>query len=112
MEPLSDEPGNRGKMTPTPEHIAAQIEAVHRAGFDMHIHADVRAVPDAIEDIQKRLREQGSPPHHLRFVNNVPRRCRLLQGARRAGQWDPAGGYRLRWITDRPLRKASWQATP
>jgi predicted amidohydrolase YtcJ len=63
LEPFSDEPGNRGKMTLTPEHIAAQIEAAHRAGFDMHIHADadgsVRVVLDAIEDVQKRLGQQG-----------------------------------------------------
>ncbi len=63
LEPFENQPGNRGKITLSPAHIKAQIEAVHRAGFDMHIHADgdasVRHVLDGIEDVQKRLGQQG-----------------------------------------------------
>lgn len=63
MEPFADQPDNRGTMTLTPEHVKAQIEATHRAGFDMHIHvegdATVRIVLDAVEDVQKRHGRQG-----------------------------------------------------
>lgn len=63
LDPLENQPDNRGSITLSPAHIKAQIEAVHRAGFDMHIHADgdgsTRIVVDAIEDVQKRLGQQG-----------------------------------------------------
>lgn len=63
LDPLENQPGNKGSITLSPAHIKAQIEAVHRAGFDMHIHADAdgsaRIVLDAIEDVQKRLGQQG-----------------------------------------------------
>ena len=62
LEPFAD--GTRGgKMFFTQEEIEAQIEAVQKAGFDMHIHADgdgsVRTVLDAFESVQKRLGQQG-----------------------------------------------------
>ena len=62
LEPFDDgTPG--GKMFFTQEHIEAQIEAVQKAGFDMHVHADgdgsVRTVLDAFEAVQKRLGSQG-----------------------------------------------------
>lgn len=62
LEPFADgAPG--GKMFFTLEHIEAQIEAVQKAGFDIHIHADgdgsVRTVLDAFEGVQKRLGQQG-----------------------------------------------------
>ncbi|SHO66909.1 hypothetical protein SAMN02745172_03571 [Pseudoxanthobacter soli DSM 19599] len=63
LESFADEPDFRGTMTLSPEHVKAQIEAAHRAGFDMHIHAEgdatVRIVLDAIEDVQSRLGPQG-----------------------------------------------------
>lgn len=63
LEPFANQPGARGTITMPPEHIAAQIEATQRAGFDMHIHADgdgsVRAVVDAYEQVQGRLGKQG-----------------------------------------------------
>ena len=63
LEPFANEPDFRGTITLPPSHIKAQIEATQRAGFDMHIHADgdgsVRAVLDAIEDVQARLGQQG-----------------------------------------------------
>ncbi|CCD89647.1 conserved hypothetical protein; putative Amidohydrolase 3 domain [Bradyrhizobium sp. ORS 285] len=63
LDPFENQPGNRGSGLLSPAHIKAQVEAVHRAGFDMHIHADadgsVRVVIDAIEDVQKRLGQQG-----------------------------------------------------
>jgi predicted amidohydrolase YtcJ len=62
LEPFADgTPG--GKMFFTQSEIEAQIEAVQKAGFDMHIHADgdgsVRTVLDAYESVQKRLGLQG-----------------------------------------------------
>lgn len=63
LEPFANQPDFRGTITLPPSHIKAQIEATHRAGFDMHIHADgdgsVRAVLDALEDVQARLGRQG-----------------------------------------------------
>lgn len=63
MEPFADQPDDRGTMTLSPEHVKAQIEATHRAGFDMHIHvegdATLRIVLDAIADVQARLGQQG-----------------------------------------------------
>jgi predicted amidohydrolase YtcJ len=63
LEPFENQPNNRGNISLSPAHIKAQVEAVHRAGFDMHIHADgdgsVRHVLDAIEDVQARLGRQG-----------------------------------------------------
>jgi predicted amidohydrolase YtcJ len=63
LEPFENQPDNKGSITLSPAHINAQIEAVHRAGFDMHIHADAdgstRVVLDALEDVQKRLGQQG-----------------------------------------------------
>lgn len=63
LEPFANQPDFRGTITLPPSHIKAQIEATQRAGFDMHIHADgdgsVRAVLDAIEDVQARLGQQG-----------------------------------------------------
>jgi predicted amidohydrolase YtcJ len=63
LEPLANQPDFKGSITLSPSHIKAQIEATHRAGFDMHIHADgdgsVRTVIDAIEDVQARLGELG-----------------------------------------------------
>ena len=48
----------------TQSHIEAQIEAVQKAGFNMHVHADgdgsVRTVLDAFEAVQKRLGPQGA----------------------------------------------------
>lgn len=62
LTPFADgEPG--GRMLFTQEHVEAQIAAVQKAGFDMHIHADgdgsVRTVLDAFENVQKRLGRQG-----------------------------------------------------
>lgn len=58
LEPFVDRPGN-GRMTFKPEEIVAQIEAAHRAGFDMHIHVEAdgsaRVVLDSIEKVQKKL---------------------------------------------------------
>lgn len=63
LEPFENQPNNRGSITLSPAHIKAQIEAVHRAGFDMHIHADgdgsVRHVLDGIEAVQKQFGRQG-----------------------------------------------------
>lgn len=48
-----------GQMTFPPETIAPVIEAVQRAGFDMHVHVDgdgsLRAVLDAIESVHHRI---------------------------------------------------------
>lgn len=59
LDDYSDRPGFRGGMTFPPEAIEAQIEAVQRAGFDMHIHVDAdgsaRTVLDAFERVQSRL---------------------------------------------------------
>jgi predicted amidohydrolase YtcJ len=62
LEPFADgAPG--GRMFFTQAHIEAQIKAVQKAGFDMHVHADgdgsVRTVLDAFEAVQKRLGLQG-----------------------------------------------------
>lgn len=63
LEPFANQPDFKGTITLPPSHIAAQIEATQRAGFDMHIHADgdgsVRAVLDALEGVQSRLGRQG-----------------------------------------------------
>jgi predicted amidohydrolase YtcJ len=63
LEPFENQPDNKGSITLSPAHIKAQIEAVHRAGFDMHIHADAdgstRVVLDALEDVLTRLGQQG-----------------------------------------------------
>ncbi|GLI93837.1 hypothetical protein LMG27198_28290 [Methylocystis echinoides] len=62
LQPFED--GARGgEMFFTPEHIEAQIEAVQKAGFDMHVHVDgdasTRIVLNAFENVQKRLGPQG-----------------------------------------------------
>ena len=62
LEPFADgTPG--GEMFFTGAHVEAQIEAVQRAGFDMHIHVDgdgsTRTVLDAMERVQARLGRQG-----------------------------------------------------
>lgn len=62
LQPFED--GSRGgEMFFTPEQIEAQIEAVQKAGFDMHIHVDgdasTRIVLNAFENVQKRLGPQG-----------------------------------------------------
>jgi predicted amidohydrolase YtcJ len=63
LEPFANQPDFRGAITLSPEHVKGQVEATHRAGFDMHIHAEgdatVRIVLDAIEDVQTRLGQQG-----------------------------------------------------
>ena len=63
LEPYADPPDFRGSLTLSPSHIKAQVEATHRAGFDIHIHADgdgsVRTVLDAIIDVQDRLGQNG-----------------------------------------------------
>ncbi|WP_170153065.1 amidohydrolase [Roseiarcus fermentans] len=63
LEPFANQPDFKGSLTLSPSHIKAQIEATHRAGFDMHIHADgdgsVRIVLDALEEVQRRLGPQG-----------------------------------------------------
>jgi len=54
---------DRGTMTFPPEQIEAQIEAVQRAGFDMHIHVDAdgsaRVVLDAYEAVLRRRGREG-----------------------------------------------------
>jgi predicted amidohydrolase YtcJ len=56
-------PNDLGTMTFTPEKIEAQIEAVHTAGMDMHIHVDAdgsaRVVLDAYEAVLRRHGRQG-----------------------------------------------------
>lgn len=63
LEPFANQPDFRGTITLPPSHIKAQIEATQGAGFDMHIHADgdgsVRAVLDALEEVQAQLGPQG-----------------------------------------------------
>ena len=48
-----------GRLTLSGAHIAAQIQAVQEAGFDMHIHVDAdgsaRTVLDAIEQVQGKI---------------------------------------------------------
>lgn len=75
MEPFADgTPGGHGTLL-SPEHIEAQIEAVHLAGFDMHVHADadgtVRIVLDAFENVIKRhgLRGRRHTMCHLSLVH-------------------------------------------
>jgi len=62
LEPFADG-GRGGEMFFTRDHVEAQIEAVQRAGFDMHIHVDgdgsTRTVLDAFERVQARLGRQG-----------------------------------------------------
>ncbi len=54
---------DRGTMTFPPERIEAQIEAVQRAGFDMHVHIDAdgsaRVVLDAFESVWRRRGPEG-----------------------------------------------------
>lgn len=64
LEPFTDDPSTCGSMTFPAEAIAAQIEAVQRAGFDMHIHVDAdgsaRTVLDAFESVFDRLGNEGT----------------------------------------------------
>jgi predicted amidohydrolase YtcJ len=80
LEPFADgSPG--GEMFFTPKQIEAQIEAAQKAGFDMHIHADgdgsVRAVLDALENVQNRLgaQDRRHTVCHLSLVHptDIPR---------------------------------------
>lgn len=62
LEPFAD--GSQGgDMFFTPQEVEAQIEAAHKAGLDVHVHADgdatVRIILDALENVQKRLGTQG-----------------------------------------------------
>lgn len=55
--------GDRGTMTFSPEQVEAQIDAVQRAGFDMHVHIDadgsLRVVLDAFEAVRRRRGLEG-----------------------------------------------------
>ena len=70
-------PNDLGTMTFTPETIAAQIEAVQAAGFDMHIHVDgdgsARVVLDAYEKVLGRLGARSGPnqPRHVLAHNSM-----------------------------------------
>ena len=59
LQPLCNDPGNHGRLTIPPGQIEATVEAVQRAGFDMHVHVDAdgsaRAVLDAIAAVHRRL---------------------------------------------------------
>lgn len=62
LQPFEDG-AKGGEMFFTPEQVEAQIEAVQKAGFDMHIHVDgdasTRIVLNCFENVQKRLGPQG-----------------------------------------------------
>lgn len=81
LEPFADGSSGGDTMILTPEHIEAQIEAAHEAGFDMHIHVDAdastRIVLDAFENVLKRHGPQGRRHTmcHLSLVHpdDVPR---------------------------------------
>lgn len=81
MDPFADDSPGGDSMLLSPEHIEAQIEAVHLAGFDMHVHADadatVRIVLDAFENVIKRHGLQGRRHTmcHLSLVHpdDIPR---------------------------------------
>ena len=81
LEPFADGSPGGNDMLLSPEHIEAQIEAVHRAGFDMHVHVDadagVRIVLDAFENVLKRHGLQGRRHTmcHLSLVHpdDIPR---------------------------------------
>ena len=70
-------PDDLGTMTFTPETVAAQIEAVQAAGFDMHIHIDgdgsARVVLDAYEKVLGRLGSRSGPnqPRHVLAHNSM-----------------------------------------
>lgn len=63
LEPFADGSPGGNTMLMSPEHIEAQIEAVQKAGFDMHVHVDadggVRIVLDAFESVLKKLGSHG-----------------------------------------------------
>lgn len=85
MDPFADDSPGGDSMLLSPEHIEAQIEAVHLAGFDMHVHADadatVRIVLDAFENVIKRHGPQGRRHTmcHLSLVHpdDIPRFAEL-----------------------------------
>lgn len=85
LEPFCDDSPGGDSMLLSPEHIEAQIEAVHLAGFDMHVHCDadgtVRAVLDAFENVIKRHGLQGlrHTMCHLSLVHpdDIPRFAQL-----------------------------------
>lgn len=64
-----------GSMTFLPEEIEAQIEAVHRAGFDMHIHIDAdgsaRVVLDAFENVLRRNADTAAQSRHVIAHNSL-----------------------------------------
>lgn len=71
LEPFSDAPDRRGRMTLDFAHLVAIVGAVQRAGFNVHIHADadgsVRTVLDAIAEVQARL---GQCAHRHTIAHN------------------------------------------
>lgn len=85
LSPFCGRPGELGRMTLSPEQITATIDAVQRAGFDMHIHVDAdgsaRAVLDCIDAVQARL-GRGESRHtiaHNSMVDpvDVPRYAQM-----------------------------------
>ena len=103
LQPFCNNPGSHGHMTLAPEQIEAAVEAVQRAGFDMHIHVDgdgsVRTVLDAIEAAHGRI-GRGDSRHtiaHNTMVapTDVPRykamgvlaNCTPLWGTNYNGQY-------------------------
>jgi predicted amidohydrolase YtcJ len=64
-----------GSMTFSPEHIEAQIEAVHQAGFDMHIHIDAdgsaRVVLNALENVLRRNADTARRSRHVIAHNSL-----------------------------------------
>lgn len=85
LEPFADDSPGGDSMLLSPEHIEAQIEAVHLAGFDMHVHCDadatVRTVLDAFERVITRHGRQGRRHTmcHLSLVHpdDIPRFAEL-----------------------------------
>lgn len=68
LEPFCNRPGEHGHMTLSQEQITSTIDAVQRAGFDMHIHVDAdgsaRTVLDSIETVQSTL-GRGASRHTI-----------------------------------------------
>jgi predicted amidohydrolase YtcJ len=64
-----------GSMTFPPEQIEAQIEAVHRAGFDMHIHIDAdgsaRVILDAFDRVLRRNADTSQQRRHVIAHNSL-----------------------------------------
>jgi predicted amidohydrolase YtcJ len=64
LQPACGPHGTVGRMTFSEDYIAAQVHAVQKAGFDMHIHVDAdgsaHTVLNAIERVQREIGRAGS----------------------------------------------------